>query len=321
MVIASEFYFPSSDGRTLIHVNQWTPLGGPVAGVVQIAHGVAEYGARYEPFARFLCGHGFAVVANDHLGHGKSLVEDCPMVYFGDENGWRHAVEDMEELRRRTAKVFPGVPYFLFGHSMGSFLSRTHLIRYPGRLDGCVLCGTGHMSPALIAGGKLIADREIRRLGRKAYSAKADQLAFGAYNKPFAPNRTRFDWISTSEANVDAYIADPLCGGDTTLGLFRDMLGGLGIITKQANIERMDKDLPVLFIAGDQDPVGEMGKGVRRAYQAFRKAGVGDVSIKLYHGLRHEILNEASRRYVYQDVLDWLETRAERADKASSSVS
>lgn len=321
MVIASEFYFPSSDGRTLIHVNQWTPLGGPAAGVVQIAHGVAEYGARYEPFARFLCGHGFAVVANDHLGHGKSLVEDCPMVYFGDENGWRHAVEDMEELRRRTAKVFPGVPYFLFGHSMGSFLSRTHLIRYPGRLDGCVLCGTGHMSPALIAGGKLIAGREIRRLGRKAYSAKADQLAFGAYNKPFAPNRTRFDWISASEANVDAYIADPLCGGDTTLGLFRDMLGGLGIITKQANIERMDKDLPVLFIAGDQDPVGEMGKGVRRAYQAFRKAGVGDVSIKLYHGLRHEILNEASRRYVYQDVLDWLETRAERADKASSSVS
>lgn len=321
MVIASEFYFPSSDGRTLIHVNQWTPLGGPIAGVVQIAHGVAEYGARYEPFARFLCGHGFAVVANDHLGHGKSLVEDCPMVYFGDENGWRHAVEDMEELRRRTAKVFPGVPYFLFGHSMGSFLSRTHLIRYPGRLDGCVLCGTGHMSPALIAGGKLIADREIRRLGRKAYSAKADQLAFGAYNKPFAPNRTRFDWISASEANVDAYIADPLCGGDTTLGLFRDMLGGLGIITKQANIERMDKDLPVLFIAGDQDPVGEMGKGVRRAYQAFRKAGVGDVSIKLYHGLRHEILNEASRRYVYQDVLDWLETRAERVDKASSSVS
>ena len=321
MVIASEFYFPSSDGRTLIHVNQWTPLGGPAAGVVQIAHGVAEYGARYEPFARFLCGHGFAVVANDHLGHGKSLVEDCPMVYFGDENGWRHAVEDMEELHRRTAKVFPGVPYFLFGHSMGSFLSRTHLIRYPGRLDGCVLCGTGHMSPALIAGGKLIAGREIRRLGRKAYSAKADQLAFGAYNKPFAPNRTRFDWISASEANVDAYIADPLCGGDTTLGLFRDMLGGLGIITKQANIERMDKDLPVLFIAGDQDPVGEMGKGVRRAYQAFRKAGVGDVSIKLYHGLRHEILNEASRRYVYQDVLDWLETRAERADKASSSVS
>ncbi len=321
MVIASEFYFPSSDGRTLIHVNQWTPLGGPVAGVVQIAHGVAEYGARYEPFARFLCGHGFAVVANDHLGHGKSLVEDCPMVYFGDENGWRHAVEDMEELRRRTAKVFPGVPYFLFGHSMGSFLSRTHLIRYPGRLDGCVLCGTGHMSPALIAGGKLIADWEIKRLGRKAYSAKADQLAFGAYNKPFAPNRTRFDWISASEANVDAYIADPLCGGDTTLGLFRDMLGGLGIITKQANIERMDKDLPVLFIAGDQDPVGEMGKGVRRAYQAFRKAGVRDVSIKLYHGLRHEILNEASRRYVYQDVLDWLETRAERVDKASSSVS
>lgn len=321
MVIASEFYFPSSDGRTLIHVNQWTPLSGPAAGVVQIAHGVAEYGARYEPFARFLCAHGFAVVANDHLGHGLSVVEGCPMVYFGDEDGWRHAVDDIEELRRRTARVFPDKPYFLFGHSMGSFLSRTHLIRYPGGLDGCVLCGTGHMSPALIAGGKLVADREIRRLGRKAFSARADQLAFGAYNKPFAPNRTRFDWVSASEANVDAYMADPLCGGDTTLGLFRDMLGGLSVITKRSNIEKMDKDLPVLFIAGDQDPVGEMGKGVSRAYRAFQKAGVRDVSMKLYHGLRHEILNEASRRYVYQDVLDWLEARAKRAGRDKSSVS
>ena len=216
----------------------------------------------------------------------------------------------MEELRRRTAKVFPGKPYFLFGHSMGSFLSRTHLIRYPGRLDGCILCGTGHQSPALIAGGKLIADREIRRLGRKAFSVKADKLAFGAYNQRFQPTRTRFDWISANEANVDAYIADPLCGGDTTLGLFRDMLDGLGVITKQANINKMDKKLPVLFIAGDQDPVGDMGKGVEKAFHCFQKAGLRDVSLKLYHGLRHEILNETGRQYVYRDVLDWLEARS-----------
>ena len=115
------------------------------------------------------------------------------MVYLGEKDGWWNVVDDMECLRSRVAKVFPDRPYFLFGHSMGSFLSRTHLIRYPGRLDGCILCGTGHQSPALIAGGKLIADREIRRLGKKAFSARADDLAFGAYNKAFAPTRTRFD--------------------------------------------------------------------------------------------------------------------------------
>ena len=310
MAITSEFFFPSSDGKTLIHVNQWTPSERRILGVVQIAHGVAEYGARYAPFARFLCGHGFVVVANDHLGHGQSLIPGGPMVYLGEKDGWWNVVDDMECLRSRVAKVVPDRPYFLFGHSMGSFLSRTHLIRYPGRLDGCILCGTGHQSPALIAGGKLIADREIRRLGKKAFSARADDLAFGAYNKAFAPTRTRFDWVSASEENVDAYIADPLCGGDTTLGLFRDMLDGLSYITRQSNMDKMDADLPVFFIAGDQDPVGDMGKGVRKAHDCFKKAGIRDLSIKLYHGLRHEILNEASRQYVYRDVLDWLEARA-----------
>ena len=309
MSIVSEYYFPSSNGKTLIHVNQWTPVGREIRGVVQIAHGVAEYGKRYEQFARYLCQHGFVVVANDHLGHGKSVIEDCPMVYLGEKGSWWNVVDDMESLRQRTAKVFAGKPYFFFGHSMGSFLARSHLIRYPGKLDGCILCGTGHQSPVLISGGKLVADKEIKRLGRKAFSVRADQLAFGSYNKPFAPNRTRFDWLSANEANVDAYIADPLCGGDTTLGLFREMLDGLSYITKQANINAMDKEVPVLFIAGDQDPVGDMGKAVEKAHACFKKAGVRDLRIKLYHGLRHEILNENSKQYVYREVLDWLEAR------------
>lgn len=306
MSIRSEYYFTSADGKTLIHVNQWTPLNREIRGIVQIAHGVAEYGARYTPFARYLCDHGYVVVANDHLGHGLSRIEGRPMVYLGDENGWEHVVDDMESIRERTTKAFPGKPCFLFGHSMGSFLARTHLIRYPGKLSGCVLCGTGHMGGLIVAGGKMIADGEIKKHGRTAYSEKANQLAFGAYNKRFAPNRTEFDWVSLNEANVDAYISDPLCGGKTTLGLFRDMMGGLGIITNQSNIAKMDKNLPVFFIAGDQDPVGDMGKGVEKAYRCFKKAGVRDVSIKLYHGLRHEILNEKTSQYIYLDVLNWL---------------
>ncbi len=310
MTVTSEFYFPSSNGETLIHVNQWTPVDREVRGVVQIAHGVAEYGARYAPFARFLTEQGFAVVANDHLGHGLSAIAGAPMVYFGESDGWQHVVDDMETLRRKTAGAFPGKPYFLFGHSMGSFLSRTHLIRYPGVLTGCILCGTGHMAAPIIAGGKIVADAEIRKLGKRGFSPKADQLAFGAYNKAFAPVRTPSDWISVNEENVDAFIADPLCGAPTTLGLFRDMLEGLSLITKQSNINKMDKNLPVLFIAGDRDPVGDMGKGVAAAYRCFQKAGLQDVTMKLYHGLRHEILNEKSRQYVYQDVADWLLARA-----------
>ena len=308
MSIRSEYYFTSADGKTLIHVNQWTPLNREIRGIVQIAHGVAEYGARYAPFAQYLCNNGFVVVANDHLGHGLSVVEGRPMVYLSDENGWEHVVDDMESIRRRTADVFPGKPYFLFGHSMGSFLARTHLIRHPGKLSGCVLCGTGHMNALIVAGGKWIADSEIKKLGKTAYSEKADQLAFGAYNKRFAPNRTAFDWVSLNEDNVDAYISDPLCGGKTTLGLFRDMMGGLGVICDQANIGKMDKNMPVFFIAGDQDPVGDMGRGVEKACKCFKKAGMRDVSIKLYHGMRHEILNEKTNRYVYQDVLNWLES-------------
>lgn len=306
MTTFSEYYFPSTDGSTSIHVNQWVPEEGKIKGIVQIAHGVAEYGKRYKDFATFLCENGFVVVANDHLGHGESLIYDSPMVYFGEKDGWWKVVDDVEELRRRTAETYPDIPYFLFGHSMGSFISRTHLIRHAGKLDGCILCGTGFLGAPMIAGGKFIANHEIKRLGKKGFSPIADKLAFGSYNKKFAPNRTPFDWISFSKENVDAYIADPLCGGDTTLGLFYDMLGGLSYINKQKNINTMDKAQPILFIAGDKDPVGEMGKGVKRAYNAFRKSGLKDVDLKLYEGLRHEILNEKEHQMVYDDVLDWL---------------
>ena len=231
------------------------------------------------------------------------------MVYLGDENGWDNVVEDMESIRVRTAKVFPGKPYFFFGHSMGSFLTRTYLIRHPGTLTGCVLCGTGHMKALIVAAGKMVADAEIKRLGRTAYSERIDQLAFGAYNTRFAPNRTAFDWLSVNEKNVDAYITDPLCGGRTTLGLFRDMMGGIGIITDRANMAKMDKNLPVFFIAGWDDPVGGYGDGVRKAAEKFRQFGMQDVSERIYPLCRHEILNEINRQEIFEDIGQWIESK------------
>ena len=309
-MVTSEYYFPSSDQKTLIHVNQWTPVSAPLRGVVQIAHGVAEYGLRYAPFARFLCAHGFLVTAHDHLGHGLSVADGAPRLFFGEKDGWTHVVDDVAALQERVSRAHPEVPYFVFGHSMGSFITRAYLIRCPGRVRGAILCGTGRQSPAVLAAGRLAADREIRRLGSPAaFSPLANRLAFGGYNKSFPTVRTELDWLSANEENVDAYIADPLCGGDITLGLFRDMLEGIGFIGKSANVEKMDKNCAVFLIAGDQDPVGDLGKGVEKVRTLYQKAGINDLRMKLYHGLRHEILNEKQKKFVYQDVLAWLEER------------
>ncbi len=301
-----EFYFPSSDGLTPIHAVEWQ-VENPI-GVLQISHGVSEYALRYEPFAQYMNSKGFAVVANDHIGHGLSLADGAAPLYFGRHDGWQHVVDDVYTLRDMTGKKYPELPYFLLGHSMGSFIARTYLIRYPGTLSGAIIMGTGQQSPALILGGRAFAKIEGRRIGFDRFSPAVDQLAFGAYNKKFAPNRTPFDWLSVNEENVDAYIADPLCG-DASVGLFFDMLGGIGFVGKQSNVNTMNVNTPILFTAGDQDPVGDMGNGVKKAYASFQKAGVRDVSLKLYPGLRHEILNESRREEVYEDLWKWIEQR------------
>ena len=304
----SEFYFPSSDVKTSIHAEEWLPEG-EIKAVLQIVHGISEYVGRYAPFAEFLNEHVFAVIGHDHLGHGKSVAEGAPMIYFGEEDGWKNVVDDVHKLRLMGGEKFPGVPYFIMGHSMGSFITRTYLIRYPGEVSGAIIMGTGQQSPLLIAGGKLVAKMVGGKGGYDKTSDMVTNLAFGSYNKSFAPARTNFDWLSVNEENVDRYIADPLCGGDATVGLFRDMLGGLSFIRKQENVNKMDKAKPVLFISGDKDPVGDMGKGVKAAYETFKKAGISDLSLKLYPGLRHEILNEREKQEVYDYILGWLEKR------------
>ena len=307
-MVRNEFTFPSADGRTAIHAVEWLPEG-EVRAVLQISHGVAEDILRYEPFAAYLTAHGFAVVGHDHLGHGQSAAEGAPRLYFGPKGSWNWVVDDLYARRQLAGKRFPGVPYFLLGHSMGSFLARTYLIRYPGTVDGAILMGTGQMAPAVIAGGKAAAAGEALRLGAERSSPVVQKLAFDAYNKRFAPNRTGFDWLSVSTDNVDGYIADPLCGGEPTIGLFREMLEGLRFIERPENLRKMNLNTPILFISGEMDPVGDCGKGVKRAYESFRKAGVRSVSMKLYPALRHEILNEDCRETVYADLLRWLESR------------
>lgn len=310
MTNMTEFTFLSTDGKTQLHGMRWEPDGGSVRAVLQICHGVAEHIARYDAFARYLNGLGIAVVGHDHLGHGLSLPEGGTPVYFGESNTWNTVVDDIYVLHQRIRLWYPDVPLCIMGHSMGSFLTRTYLIRYPGTVKAAVIMGTGWQPKAVIAGGMAVAKAVGAVVGENGTSDLVTNLAFGAYNKLFAPNRTSCDWLSADEGNVDAYMADPLCGADATVGLFRQMLSGIRFNQKLSNLRQMDPRIPVLFVAGEKDPVGDCGNGVRRTYQEFRRAGVQDCTLKLYPGLRHEILNEkAQQQQVFEDIGQWLTSK------------
>lgn len=300
-----DLYFQSSTGRTSIHALKCVPDGKPRA-VVQIAHGIAEHIDRYRPFMEFLADNGFVAAGNDHLGHGKSIRVPEEQGFFAEKDGWWRVVDDMDKLHDIMSNEYPELPYVLFGHSMGSFLTRTYLIKHPDKYDGVILSGTGHQSPALVLGGNAAASVMAKLNGAMGDGTKLDSLAFGSYLSKIENPRTKFDWLSRDAEQVDKYIADPLCGFVGKIGLYRDMMQGIKFITDKKNIAQMNKEKPVYFMSGDGDPVGDYGKGVERAYKAFCDAGLHDVFMRLYPGGRHEMLNETNKEQVYQDILNWL---------------
>ena len=300
-----DLYFQSSTGRTSIHALKCVPDGKPRA-VVQIAHGIAEHIDRYRPFMEFLADNGFVAAGNDHLGHGKSIRVPEEQGFFAEKDGWWRVVDDMDKLHDIMSNEYPELHYVLFGHSMGSFLTRTYLIKHPDKYDGVILSGTGHQSPALVLGGNAAASVMAKLNGAMGDGTKLDSLAFGSYLSKIENPRTKFDWLSRDAEQVDKYIADPLCGFVGKIGLYRDMMHGIKFITDKKNIAQMNKEKPVYFMSGDGDPVGDYGKGVERAYKAFCDAGLHDVFMRLYPGGRHEMLNETNKEQVYQDILNWL---------------
>lgn len=303
-----DFTFLSSTGKNTIHALKCVPDSEPKA-VVQIAHGIAEHIDRYRPFMSFLAENGYVAVGNDHLGHGKTISKPDEQGFFAETDGWDHVVADMDRLHDLMKKEYPSLPYVFFGHSMGSFLTRTYLIKHPDKYDAAIISGTGHQARAMVLGGHAAASFFVKKEGARTVGTKLNDIAFGSYNKGYENPRTIYDWLSRDPAVPDAYAADPLCGFVATNGLFRDMMGGIKFITNQANINTMNKEKPIYFMSGDADPVGENGKGVNKAYKAFCKAGLHDVTIRLYPGGRHEMLNETNKEQVYQDILNWLKEK------------
>ncbi len=306
-----EDFWYDSKGAGKIHGCRWTPEESPKA-VVQIVHGIAEFIERYDEFAAYLNGLGFLVVAEDHMGHGQSVGENGIQGYF--HGGWFTAVEDTMTLLRETQAAYPDIPYVLFGHSMGSFMARTILCKYPDSgITAAVICGTGWQPAALLPPVTRFIEAVCRKDGEDKPSAFLENLVFGSYNKRVEHPRTAYDWLSRDAKIVDAYIAHPMCGFTPTAGLLREMMKGLTYIEKPAHLEAMKKDLPVFFVAGGDDPVGGYGKGVKRAVGEFKKAGMTDVSCRIYPLCRHEILNEINRQEIFEDIGGWVLKKVEKA--------
>ncbi|MBR2422626.1 MAG: alpha/beta hydrolase [Oscillospiraceae bacterium] len=293
-----------SCGKGSIHYCKWTP-DGEIKGILQIVHGIAEFVERYDDFANYLNSQGYLVVAEDHMGHGKSIEGGSTQGFF--HGGWFAAVEDTMKLMKDTMEDHPGVPYVLFGHSMGSFMARTILAKYPDcGITAAVICGTGWQPtmalPALIK----VVEGICKKNGEENISEKLQNMVFGGYNKRIDNPRTPYDWLTRDDKIVDAYIAHPLCGFTPACGLLRDMMKGIYYNQQGKNLKNMKKHLPVFFIAGSEDPVGPYGKGVEKAASVFRKSGMINVACKIYPNCRHEILNELNREAVYEDVAAWL---------------
>lgn len=300
-----DFVFSPKSVPAQLRVRRYIP-NCEVKATVQIIHGIAEHCERYDEFCAFLCDNGFAVFVSDLRGHGKSV--DKHLGYFADKNGWMTVVGDMHEIFEMTKNEYPDVPHVLFGHSMGSFLARTILFTYPDDFDAAIICGTAQMPEIMVKAGYASASL-ISKFGAEKPSKLLNNIAFGTYNNSFKPVRTQSDWLSRDTAVVNKYIADPLCGFIPSAGLFRDMMGGLKLIADKSNLQKMKKSVPVFFIAGDKDPVGENGVGVKKACDAFKEAGMHDVMLKLYPEARHEILNEINKYEVFDDILKWINNK------------
>lgn len=297
------FYASKGGGR--IHGCRWEPNGTPV-GVVQIVHGIAEYIERFEPLAIYLNALGYVVVAEDHMGHGRSISEDCPQGYF--KGGWFAAVEDTRALMRYTMTKYPGLPYTMIGISMGSFMLRTLLAKYPDSgLSGAVICSTAWQEQAMLNAARMVCNFVCGTAGEEKPSPMIQKLMFGSYNKGIKSPQSPNAWLCRDADVVAAYDEDPLCGFVATAGLYRDMLEGIAFNQDPDHLAAMDKALPVLFLAGDRDPVGNYGKGVAACAEAFRSAGMERVTVKIYPDDRHDVLNELDKLTVWTDLTNWME--------------
>lgn len=303
-----EFKFRSSGDTVDIRAVRYIPDEKPKA-ILQIAHGMVEYIDRYDDFANFLCSKGFLVTGNDHIGHGESINTKSDWGYFTKHNGNKILEDDVHKLTLITKQEYPDIPFFLLGHSMGSFYARQYICDYGKDVDAVIIMGTGFEPLITVKAGMLICRIVALFKGWRHRSLFVNNIAFGSYNKQFEPVKTRADWLTRDESVVEKYINEPKCSFMFTLNGYYNMFKGIARLHDKKLLRKIPSDLPILFVSGQSDPVGGNGKEVQAAYQSLVSVGIKNINIKLYPNDRHEILNELDKLDVYNDLYSWLDSK------------
>lgn len=329
MAERENFTVPSSDGHSRLFGTLWKPEGQPSM-VLQIAHGMLEHMGCYDEFASWLADQGILVAGHDHLGHGRTAEDPSQLGVFAakvppsdrrcqlrdakcaaavsEKDGTVFLIRDLNRVRTVLSRRYVGIPYFMMGHSMGSFMLRRYLTAFGDGICGAVLMGTGNQPKAAVMAGLALAGGASALFGPRSRSSTVERAWKQAFNRRFCPLRTSMDWLSTDEEQVDRYLVDPLCNFQFSSSAYRDLLRMVYDSEDIRLARRIPKDLPILLVSGDQDPVGEEGRGVLRAEALLRRAGVRQVETKLYPGCRHELVIEKNRLQVAGDILAWMES-------------
>lgn len=297
-------YFPSAGGLCDIRFYIYAPKA-PKA-VVMLSHGMCDYIERYEGFAEFLCGNDIALAGNDHLGHGSSIINESMLGYFGQERGYVDMVRDLHRMKTVLDERFPGIPHFLLGHSMGSFIARIYLSKYSDRWDGAMLMGTAGGMAGSVPLRKLLDVLERDR--GDYYRPGVGARMFDVFSIRIPNRRTPADWLSRDEKDVDSFLADPKCNFTFTVAGYRDMLNALLCSNSRPVIENTPTEIPLLFLSGSMDPVGQYGSGVRKAVRRYAEHGC-DVNLRIYPNARHELLFELNREEVMRDIYSFIANR------------
>ena len=301
MVHHSTQILAADDGHK-IHTQLWQPHGVPIA-IVQVVHGLGEHADRYARFAAAAVERGYAVCAHDHRGHGRHAEHPG---YFSVSKGWDRVVNDVDVVNEFVRQTLPGIPVVLLGHSMGSYIAQNFAMYHSARLAGMILSASTWPSKLKLLPAFIIAHIEAWRLGTSANSRLLHKLGFSDFNKPFSPARTDLDWLTRDEDEVDKYIADPLCGGPYTCGLWRDLFGGLLRIYSDNSLRRISSELPILITGGELDAVGG-DKGMGTLATRYAQTLHSRLKVRIYPEGRHEMLNEINRDEVTRDWLDWID--------------
>ena len=294
-----ELYSPSVDGVHQLHTIYWVPEG-EVKAVLQIVHGMAEHMELYDEFARYLSERGVAVVGHDHLGHGLTAKDAEELGWFGWPDGNEYLIGDIHRIREKSQFRFPGVPYFILGHSMGSFLVRQYLGLHGEGLAGAVVMGTSELPDVLLKAMEKLCLWMGKRKGWRYRSPFIDGLLIKGFEKKLG-----IEWLTKNDESNRRYQADPLCGYAFTLNGYYHFFRNVLRANELEAAGRMPKSMPILFTAGGEDPVGFEGKGVKSVYRRYKKQGAM-AELKLYAGMRHVILQEVDRLTVFEDLFRWM---------------